>query len=66
MTKPTPKECPKCKKVTANQTKKWKYGHFDVEALICSNCKTNFREYSDNGKYKFTLILIRGRGFTKA
>jgi len=58
--------CPNCKKEAGKPNKSWKYGSFQVHALICENCNTQFREYTKNGKYAFTLKLQKGKGYIKA
>jgi transposase-like protein len=59
-------KCPNCKKEASKPEKKWKYGHFSVQAYSCANCKAQFREYYDkNGKHSFTLKLEKGKGFVK-
>lgn len=59
-------ECPKCKKESAKPEKTWKYGQFAVQSYTCKNCSTQFREYTKNGKYAFTLKLEKGKGYIKA
>jgi len=54
--------CPKCKTNNSKPDKTWKYGQFLVEANTCTNCSTQFREYTKNGKHSFTLKLQRGKG----
>ncbi|MCJ7560905.1 hypothetical protein MUO79_09880 [Candidatus Bathyarchaeota archaeon] len=58
--------CPNCKKEAGNTDKVWKYGRFQVKAFMCKNCGTQFREYTINGKYAFTLKLEKGKGYKKA
>jgi len=41
-------------------------GQFKVQAYICNNCKTQYREYTKNGKHSFTLKLQKGKGYIKA
>ncbi|MCW4045225.1 MAG: hypothetical protein NWE94_06890 [Candidatus Bathyarchaeota archaeon] len=60
-----PTTCPNCKKESAKPEKTWKYGQFQVNAFTCKNCTTQFREYTKNGKYAFTLKLIKGKGYAK-
>ena len=57
--------CPNCKREVDKPNKSWKYGQFQVQAYTCKNCKTQFREYTKNGKYAFTLKLEKGKGFIK-
>jgi transposase-like protein len=57
--------CPKCKKSNSKPDKTWKYGQFSVEAYTCTNCNTQFREYSKNGKHVFALKLEKGKGYVK-
>lgn len=59
-------KCPNCKKENPKPTKTWKYGQFTVQAFTCSNCKTQYREYTRNGKHSFTLKLQKGKGYKKA
>ena len=59
-------QCPNCKKEENKPTKTWKYGQFQVKALTCNNCGTQFREYTKNGKYAFTLKLEKGKGYVRA
>ena len=59
-------ECPKCKKKDLKKQKAWKYAHFTVQAYLCNNCGTQFRDYAKNGKHAFTLKLAKGKGFVKA
>jgi DNA-directed RNA polymerase subunit RPC12/RpoP len=58
--------CPNCKKEVSKPEKTWKYGRFNVQAYMCSNCSTQFRDYTKNGKAAFTLKLEKGRGYVKA
>jgi transposase-like protein len=57
-------KCPKCDKAVSKPSKKWKYSIYEVSSYTCSNCKTQFREYSANGKYAFSLKLEKGK-YTK-
>jgi len=59
-------ECPNCKKEIAKPQKTWKYGQFTVQTYSCSNCNTQFREYTKAGKHSFTLELKKGKRFIKA
>lgn len=59
-------KCPNCKKEMIKTDKSWKYGLFAVEAFSCTNCGTQFREYTKNGKHSFTLKLQKGKGYKKA
>ncbi|MCW4003625.1 MAG: hypothetical protein NWE95_06920 [Candidatus Bathyarchaeota archaeon] len=61
-----PTQCPNCKKEADKPNKTWKYGQFQVKAFTCKNCSTQFREYTKNGKYVFTLKLAKGKGYIKA
>jgi len=61
-----PAKCPNCKKESNKPDKAWKYGHYDVKTFKCNNCRTNFREYTTNGKYAFTLKVEKGKGYIKA
>jgi uncharacterized protein YlaI len=54
-------KCPNCQNEINKPNKTWKYGPFSVSAYLCDNCKTQFRDYSRNGKYSFTLQLKQGR-----
>lgn len=54
-------KCPNCKKEIIKTDKNWKYGIFAVEAFSCTNCGTQFREYTKNGKHSFTLKLQKGK-----
>lgn len=58
-------KCPKCNKEVAKPVKEWKYHTFMVEAFLCSNCGTKFREYTKDGKHSFTLKL-QGRQYLRA
>jgi transposase-like protein len=59
-------KCPSCKKENPKPAKTWKYGQFTVQAYTCNNCKTQYREYTKNGKHSFTLKLQKGKGYIKA
>jgi len=60
-------KCPNCKKENPKPAKTWKYGFFTVQAYVCSNCQTKYRDYFDkNGKHSFTLKLEKGKGYIKA
>jgi len=59
-------KCPNCKREIQKPNKTWKYGAFTVQACTCSNCKTDFREYTKAGKHSFTLKLKKGKGYVKA
>lgn len=59
-------KCPKCKKDLSKPTKTWTYGQFEVQAFSCTNCGTQFREYTKDGKHSFTLKLVKGKAFVKA
>lgn len=48
-------KCPNCKKDNAKPTKTWKYGPFDAQAFVCSNCGTEYRDYLKDSKLSFTL-----------
>jgi DNA-directed RNA polymerase subunit RPC12/RpoP len=61
-----PTKCPNCKKEVSKPEKTWKYGRFNVQAYKCSNCSTQFRDYTKNDKAAFTLKLEKGRGYVKA
>jgi hypothetical protein len=52
--------CPNCRRKIAEPDKSWKFSKFDVQAFICNNCGTRFREYSQDGIYCFTLRLRKG------
>jgi hypothetical protein len=54
-------KCPNCKNEISKPNKTWKYGPFVVDAYLSNNCKTQFRDYSRNGKYNFTLQFKQGR-----
>jgi Zn ribbon nucleic-acid-binding protein len=58
--------CPRCKREDLKPTKTWKYGPFTVQAYSCSNCGTQYREYSKDKKHSFTLKLQKGKGYVKA
>jgi hypothetical protein len=60
--------CPVCKKASKKPDKTWKYGKFVVEAYTCEYCKTQFREYTKDGKHSFTLKRKEKEkgGFVKA
>jgi len=58
-------KCPNCKKENPKPAKTWKYGQFTVQAYTCNNCKTQYREYTKNGKHSFTLKLQKGKGYIK-
>ena len=47
-------KCPSCKKDVSKMIKAWKFGNFDVNAYKCT-CQAEFRNYSINGKKKFTM-----------
>ncbi len=47
-------KCPDCMREYHEHKKKWRYGHFDVEAYSCE-CGTDFGEYKKDGKPSFTL-----------
>jgi uncharacterized protein with PIN domain len=53
--------CPTCKTEIAKPSKKWKYAQFEVKFFECTNCGTKIREYSENGKYAFTLKFRKGK-----
>jgi transposase-like protein len=57
--------CPNCKKEMTKPVKKWKYGHFVVEAYLCEKCGTHFNEYTKSGKHSFTLKLDKEKGYKK-
>jgi transposase-like protein len=60
-------KCPNCKKENLKPAKTWKYRFFTVQAYVCSNCQTQYRDYFDkNGKHSFTLKLEKGKGYIKA
>jgi DNA-directed RNA polymerase subunit RPC12/RpoP len=59
-------KCPKCGKEVTKPEKKWKYRQFAVEAYVCGNCETEFRDYSQKGKHSFTLEKQKGTRFRKA
>jgi transposase-like protein len=60
-------KCPNCKKENPKPAKTWRYGFFTVQAYLCSNCQTKYRDYFDkNGKHSFTLKLEKGKGYIKA
>jgi len=58
--------CPKCKTDNTKPEKAWRYGQFSVQAYTCKECKTKFREYTQNGKHTFALKLEKGKGYVKA
>jgi hypothetical protein len=59
-------KCPNCKKEVTKPNKTWKYGQFTVQAYTCNYCKTQYREYTKDGKHSFTLKLEKGKGFVRA
>ncbi len=59
-------KCPNCKKDNAKPKKAWKYGLFDVQFFICSNCSLEYRDYVKEGKHSFTLKKQKGKGYVKA
>lgn len=59
-------KCPNCKTENTKPQKKWKYGYFSVEAFVCTNCKTRFRDYYIGNKYNFTLKVQKGKGLVKS
>jgi DNA-directed RNA polymerase subunit RPC12/RpoP len=54
-------KCPKCAKEVNKPEKTWKYGIFTVQAFVCSNCGTKFRDYAEKGTHSFTLKLQDGK-----
>jgi DNA-directed RNA polymerase subunit RPC12/RpoP len=60
-------KCPTCRTDVTKISKKWKYGHFSVEAYLCAKCGTKFREYygGKSGKYSFTLKHEEGKRYRK-
>ena len=60
-------KCPNCGFVNPSPVKNWRYGVFTVQAYICGNCGTQYREYYDkSGKLSFILKLQKGKGYVKA
>jgi transposase-like protein len=57
--------CPNCGEKDTKSNKTWKYGIYQVQAFVCQNCNTKFREYYKSGKYAFTLKLQKGNGMWK-
>lgn len=54
-------KCPNCGNEISKPNKTWNYGKFTVNAHLCNKCKTQFRDYSKDGKFGFTLQLKDGR-----
>ena len=54
-------KCPNCKTENSKPRKTWKYGKFDVQFYVCSNCGTEYRDYAIAGKYSFTLKKQKGK-----
>ncbi|HDQ05946.1 MAG TPA: hypothetical protein ENN36_04385 [Candidatus Bathyarchaeota archaeon] len=54
-------KCPNCQTEIAKPDKTWKFSQFTVDAYLCNNCKTKFRDYSKQGKHSFTLQFKKGR-----
>jgi transposase-like protein len=55
-------KCPNCNRELAKPKKAWKYGQFTVQAYLCGNCGTDFREYFNAGKHSFTLKRAKRAG----
>jgi C4-type Zn-finger protein len=53
--------CPNCQNEISKPDKTWNFSKFLVEAYLCNNCKTKFRDYSKQGTRVFTLQFKKGR-----
>jgi len=56
--------CPICKKEIATPNKSWIYGHFKVNSYKCP-CGAKFREYFQDGIYKFSLKFDKRKGIVE-
>ena len=59
-------KCPSCGVENTNPAETWRRGRFNVQAYICTKCKTRYEEYYDvGGEHCLTLRFQKDKCYVK-